>query len=508
VRLLPAPALALLLLVTGFWVLSPASLDAHPVPRGAHDRIIQVRLTPDAVIVDYRLEVDHWTVVFQDLQAVGEQVDLRRLSRPEEFYEAFARTYAPILADNLLATLDDKPLTFACVKRTHEIVKPDNNLRCDFVFQAPWQLTPVKHHAFTFRESNYELEQGLIKLSLGAESFLTILQKTEPDAALKARLAVDLKPGDDARLREATATVSLPGSLPPAAPTAPPTPESEPATSTILPSTTSDDTLLALLLDTERGFWLLLMLAAAFGAAHALTPGHGKTLVAAYLIGEQGTIGHAFVLGLVTTLTHTGAVLLLAAGLMWFFPKAAPAQLQTILGLGGGLLVAGMGVWLLLRRISGGADHIHIGGHGHHHHHGPHDHSHADHFHDAHGHSHPLPSGSVGWGSLVLLGMSGGIVPCWDAVAMLVLAVAAQRVYLALPLLLAFSAGLASVLIAIGVGVVYFKGFASSRFGDGRVIRALPLVSAVLVTALGLWLCYDSVHPRPIVPHASTAARP
>src|SRR5205807_5311312 len=123
-----------------------------------------------------------------------------------------------------------------------------------------------------------------------------------------------------------------------------------------------------------------------FRSIHALTPGHGKTLVAAYLVGEHGTVWHAFVLGVVTTLTHTGAVLALAAGLRMFFPSAAPADVQTILGVGGGLLVAGVGFWLLLRRLSGGADHIHLGGHGHHHHGGP-----ADHVHDAHGHVHPLP---------------------------------------------------------------------------------------------------------------------
>jgi ABC-type nickel/cobalt efflux system permease component RcnA len=150
-----------------------------------------------------------------------------------------------------------------------------------------------------------------------------------------------------------------------------------------------------------------------------------------------------------------------------------------------------MGFWLLLRRMAGGPDHVHIGGGHHHHHHGP-----ADHFHDHAGHAHPLPAASQQpgiWG-LIVLGISGGIVPCWDAIAMFGFAVSAQRVWLALPLLLAFSAGLAGVLIAIGILVVQVKGFAGSRWGDSRLFRALPLLSAVVVTALGLWLCYDSVH--------------
>src|SRR5208283_36861 len=142
------------------------------------------------------------------------------------------------------------------------------------------------------------------------------------------------------------------------------------------------ESLLALLLDSQRGFWVLLLLSACFGAVHALTPGHGKTLVAAYLVGERGTVWHALLLGVVTTLTHTGAVLALAACLMWFYPGAVPAQVQTVLGFGGGLLVAGLGFWLLLTRLAKRPDHFHFGGHGHHHH--GHD---AGHYHDEQGHA-------------------------------------------------------------------------------------------------------------------------
>src|SRR5262249_24675579 len=106
--------------------------------------------------------------------------------------------------------------------------------------------------------------------------------------------------------------------------------------------------LLHLLLDTRRGLAVLLVLAAVFGAAHALTPGHGKTLVAAYLVGERGTVGHALLLGVITTLTHTGSVLLLAALLPVFFRRAAPEDIQAVLGLVGGLLIAGLGLWLLM----------------------------------------------------------------------------------------------------------------------------------------------------------------
>ena len=91
-----------------------------------------------------------------------------------------------------------------------------------------------------------------------------------------------------------------------------------------------------------------------------------------------------------------------------------------------------------------------------------------------------------------MLGISGGIVPCWDAIALLAMAIGTQRVWLGLPLLLAFSAGLAGVLVLIGVLVVKIKGFGSSRFGDGRIVRTLPILSAVVVTLLGIWLCIDA----------------
>jgi nickel/cobalt transporter (NicO) family protein len=467
---------------------------AHPVPRRSHDRTIVVRLAADRVRVEYRLEVDEFTAVFDDLSALGEQSGLAQLRTPQECYEAFLRGYAPILAANLTATLDARPLSFTCVRRGYsqrdENGQPLGHLRCDFVFEATPEpgLPSGKLHRFTFREGNYELEEGLIRLSLANEPSMQITARTEPGPALQARPLSELQPGDDDKLRHVdaqftTSTDTLPVATP--APEYATQPEAQPQTDA--------HHLLALLLDTRQGMAVLFGLAALFGAAHALTPGHGKTLVAAYLVGERGTVGHALFLGLITTVTHTGAVLVLAAALLFFFPHAVPRDLQTALGLTGGLLVAGMGFWLLLRRLSGGADHLHLGGHDHHHH---------------GNHVHPPPpgagSGSVAWWNLIVLGVSGGIVPCWDAILMLGFAISAQRLWLGLPLLLAFSAGLASVLIALGIAVVYAKGFASSHWGDSRLVRALPLVSALLVTGMGLWLCYDSVH-APAAPASAQA---
>ncbi len=511
-------AVFVLLLITHHLLLI-TSCQAHPVPQKAHDRTIVIRLTKDAVIVDYRLEVNEFTVVYDDLPAFGDQIDLTKLTKPAEFYEAFVRCYAPILADNLLARVDAKPLTFTCRKKEYHLRDEDGkalgHLRCDFRFKARMDLNAEKQHQFKFREVNYELEEGKIRLSLEGQAPVEFLRKTEPNKALQERPLSQLRPGDDYKLRTASATfaVSETGRHPWG------TPDPRPAANASDPQASESDrpdpapleapeanSLLDLLLDPNRGMWVLLSLAAFFGAAHALTPGHGKTLVAAYLVGEHGTVWHALVLGLITTFTHTGTVIALAGVLFVMKPQRMPN-----LELFGGVLVTGMGLWLLFRRLGGQADHVHIGGHGHHHHAHDHDHPHghgiADHYHDVHGHANHLPPQYTigGWRGLVLLGISGGIVPCTDAIVLLLFAVSAQRLWLALPLLLAFSAGLAAVLISVGVVVVQFKGWASSRSGTSRWFQALPLASAVLVTVMGLWLCFKSTH-SPVPMESSPAA--
>jgi nickel/cobalt exporter len=419
------------------------------------------------------------------------------------------------LAANLVARLDGRLLAFRCIKHEHTLRDENgtalDHLRCDFVFRADLTAADIESsrpHTFTFKEGNYELEEGRIQVALTSTDRIQFLSKTEPDAQVKSRSATELQPGDDGRLRKAAATFTIAATArgDDAAKEASP-PDASHAKAAVAPGNRRGlPSLYELFRETQYGFWALLCLSAAFGAVHALTPGHGKTLVAAYLVGEHGTVAHALMLGLVTTLTHTGVVLAIAIALRFYFPyggmsDAARQDLQMALGLGGGLLVAGLGGWLLLRRLSGQADHIHLGHHGHHHHdhahaNHSHDHSDADHYHDEHGHVHRLPAKTqpVSWWGLVILAVSGGIVPCWDAILMLLVAVSTNLLALALPMLLAFSAGLASVLIAIGILVVRVKGFAGSRWGESRFFRALPIMSAVLITGLGLWLCYDSVH--------------
>ncbi len=455
--------------------------------------------------VDYGLEVAPETAA---LELTREEI--AQLSDYKDFYPAYLKHQKTALAGNLDAKLDGRPLAFTCVRSGAD---EQTNIYT-FRFTAPWELEPGRPHRFSFFDANYELDNfSGMRLTLTADDSVTLDHVVAPDETLMAKPGGERKPRDGDRLRTAKADVRVGGTAaeaPQGPPPAAEAPQALPPAPAAAPR--PDDSLLKLLLDTRQGWAVLLVLAAGFGAVHALTPGHGKTLVAAYLVGERGTIGHAVLLGVTTTITHTAAVLAVAGLLPLFFPNAPPADVQRILELAGGVLVAGLGLFLLQRRLSGGHDHIHIGG-GHHHHHGhdhahDHDHDHPhphDHVHEPHTHgvatapAVSLSPQKVGWWRLIVLGVSGGIVPCWDAIAMLALAISAGRLWLGLPLLLAFSAGLAGVLVAIGVGVVYARNFAGKHWGGTErlrpLLRALPLVSAAFITLMGLWLCYGSFHP-------------
>jgi len=222
------------------------------------------------------------------------------------------------------------------------------------------------------------------------------------------------------------------------------------------------------------GGGLLVGLGVAFflGAAHALTPGHGKTLVAAYLVGSRGTVWDAVYLGSVVTLTHTSSVFVLGFLTLYASQHILMDRIYPWLSLVSGLLVLGMGLWLLRSRLRNP-------GHHHHHHHHNHDHPHE---HD-HEHRHEPPK--VSRGHLLSLGVSGGLVPCPEAMVVLLMAVSLHKLALGLALLVSFSLGLAAVLIGIGVAMI-FSGPLLSRFtGAGSTSRLLPVGSAAVVTLLG-----------------------
>ena len=262
---------------------------------------------------------------------------------------------------------------------------------------------------------------------------------------------------------------------------------------------------------------LALLVAAGLGAVHALEPGHGKTVLAAYLVGTRGTARHALYLGLVVTATHTAGVYLLGAVTLYASHYVVPERLYPWLGALSGLIIAALGGYLFLRRYAGMAQvhgHSHAHAHAHDHHaetHAQahayvHSHAHASESHrhasgQAHSHAqthhrhaaptghhhHHLPGETVTFRELVTLGITGGIVPCPAALVVLLSAMAMHRIGFGLLLIVAFSVGLAAVLIAVGLLMVYARQFMARFQAEGPLVtRWLPLASAAAVTVFGV----------------------
>jgi ABC-type nickel/cobalt efflux system permease component RcnA len=217
-----------------------------------------------------------------------------------------------------------------------------------------------------------------------------------------------------------------------------------------------------------------LVIAAMLGALHALTPGHGKTIAAAYLVGSRGTLRHAAALGGVVTFTHTASVLVLGMITLAASQFVEPERLRPALEIISGIVIVALGVqlaWTRLRQLRHERDHDH-------------DHSH---------HRHDMPEGQVRWRSLVALGMSGGLVPCPEALAILLLAVGLGQIVLGLALIVAFSFGLAAVLIAIGALLVTSHVWLRRFESASRLGPYVPVASALVVVVLGVGILARAV---------------
>ncbi len=254
---------------------------------------------------------------------------------------------------------------------------------------------------------------------------------------------------------------------------------------------------------------MLLTLLAAFGwgAAHAMTPGHGKTIVAAYLVGTRGTVRHAIFLGLTTTVTHTAGVFALGFITLFLSRYILPEQLYPWLGVMSGLLVVGIGFSLFGQRLRAylNPDAAHGDFH---------DHDHADgqallHTHNGTTHNH-LPPGTDGapvtWRRLLALGISGGLIPCPSALIVLLGAIALQRVGFGLLLITVFSIGLASVLTGIGIMLVHAKKLFNRVPASGPLLRVVPIASAFIITLVGLGITLQALAQTGALHHLIVAS--
>jgi nickel/cobalt transporter (NicO) family protein len=220
--------------------------------------------------------------------------------------------------------------------------------------------------------------------------------------------------------------------------------------------------------DLSLGMILLSLAIAAFwGAAHALTPGHGKAIVAGYLVGTQGRPFDAVLLGGIVTITHTIGVFALGFVTLLLSRFIVPETLYPWLTLISGLLVVVVGGSVLFSRWRRhGYHHNHSHGHEHGHHHDDH------HNHDRRG--------------LLGVGIAAGLLPCPSALVVLLSAIALHRIGFGLALIVAFSLGLAATITSIGLVAVLAKRAFSRISLDGPLIRLLPAASAVVILLVGV----------------------
>jgi len=242
---------------------------------------------------------------------------------------------------------------------------------------------------------------------------------------------------------------------------------------------------------------LILILGISFvlGAIHALAPGHGKSLMAAYLVGSQGRIRDAVTVSLSLTVSHVFSVViigLLAMLLMdFFFLNNTGVWFSFFSGVG----ILMIGIWLFFKRfetLRSSSSYLNITedtvAHNQIHGHPEHEHHHLHSNSGDHHHHHSIPS-EFSFREDVVLGISGGIVPCPKAVVIMLLAISLHRVLLGITVIAAFSLGLATTLMITGVLLLKASDLVIHRFGE-RNLMIIPLMGTLIIIGLGAYLTY------------------
>ena len=500
------------------FALVPVAL-AHPLGNFTINQYVGLKVSREMILVDYVVDMAE-IPAFQEIAIVDAngngQADI---SESANYYADKCAALQPEL--NLF--LNNKPLTLTLTSAS--VAFPEGvgglpTLRLTCSFQATFDLTEntfevsFVNNAFPDRLGWKEIvliPDGVTLQGEYAKTSLSNRLKNYPQDLLSGPL--------DQRQVEFEVALTAPFSQ----------------NETLIPSSKDDAsrldrndafTRLILMEDiTLPTFLLALAIAFIWGAMHALTPGHGKTIVGAYLVGSRGTIRHAVYLGLTTTITHTLGVFVLGLITLLAAKFIVPEKLFPWMSLFSGLFVVGIGVNLFAIRLkrssfgdwagtlksklvqspqpytpilehthANGASHSHrfvlapVKGHYHAHSHTGHDHHHGDTHHDDHSeadHSHTPPE-SITWRSLLALGVSGGLIPCPSALVVLLGAIALNRIGFGLVLVLAFSLGLAGTLTAIGMLFIY-AGKLLERFpARGKIIGILPVFSALFISLIGL----------------------
>jgi ABC-type nickel/cobalt efflux system permease component RcnA len=387
-------------------------------------------------------------------------------SERRDWFLSYGRVTGPLNARGLLCSIDGRPLELRF--RDFDLAVEDHP-RFVFHFET---VIPARGR-LSIQDTNYIGSEGTSRLGIRGRDGMTIAGDELPGdvESIAIRPVWQLSDEEERRTRQVSVgyegpqTSSAPVKRSPLPPTRRPVrPDPEPQ---------SSSTQLTALLDrSAHSGWPLLglaLMAAGLGAVHALQPGHGKTLVAAAVLGERGSWFRGVIMAVVTTLTHTGSVLLVALGL-WITQTGRYGEIHLGLAHAAGFVIAAIGLWRLGRHLA----------------------RHGEHGQPTDWEQGERPAASAAKG-LIGLGVAGGLVPCWDAVVLIVMAEATGRLLLGILLLLAFGLGMAAVLVAVGLAAGRVRGlFAAGDVGlDGSYgpwERRLGIASGLTLAAIGVYL--------------------
>jgi ABC-type nickel/cobalt efflux system permease component RcnA len=500
--------------VLGILLFFPHRAFAHPMGNFSTNRYSRITVGADEVELLYIVDMAE-IPTHAERSAMDSDGD--KVISPQEEQD-YLQAAAAALPAQLRLTLNGEPVAWSVSKSTLRFVPGQADLptlRMEFVLSAALPATGDVQEVH-YLDQSYTDRLGWKEIIAVPGDGVQVLASDVPQSDLSNMLQeypVDLL--QNPPLAEGATVRWQPA---PAGSEQPAKQAIEPVARGATVSSTGADGF-AELVAIELGPWaLVLALLAAFGwgALHALSPGHGKSIVAAYLVGARGTFAHALFLGATTTITHTLGVFVLGLATLVASQYILPERIYPWLSALSGLLVIVIGVSIGWRRLlvllrGEAVEHYHHA-HGdhdhedHHHHHHSHDHGH-DHAHDhhhthdhhAHDHDHAhshggqphshMPPGADGstitWRSLLALGISGGLLPCPSALVVLLGAIALGRVAFGLLLILMFSLGLATVLTLFGLLLLRASKLFERIPESGRYARYLALASAAFITLVG-----------------------
>jgi nickel/cobalt transporter (NicO) family protein len=463
-------ALAILLLVAG-----ATGAAAHPLGNFTVNTYSGLRVGPGRLVVDYVVDMAE-IPAFQTRQAIdadhdGEVADAEAA--------AWRARECPRLAGGLRVSVDGRPAPLAVTGSSLRFpagVGGLETLRLECALAAPLPATG----SLAYTDTNLENRAGWREITAVGDR-ATLETVDVPPTSSSARLTTYPEDQLSSPLDQRAATLRYrPGGPPtPAAagPAAAGGSAPAPGSAAGVDRATAAFTALVGGRSLSPAFAVLaLLLAVGLGAAHAVAPGHGKTVMAAYLVGLRGTLRQAATIGATVTVTHTAGVLIL--GLVLSTSRAiASERVYPWLGLGSGLLLAAVGVGLLVRARTG--------------HHHPHPHGHD---HDHHHHDHGADGRPLGRRGLVALGLAGGLVPSPSAVVVLLGGIALGQAWFGVALVVAYGLGMAATLTGVGLLLAHLRTRMDRRLrlptGSllARVGRLLPAVTASVIVVVGLTL--------------------